>query len=248
MICTSWCTSDDLTPAARTVVNDPDGPLAEEDVAAACEWASQILFGLSGRRWTGGGCVGRVEITPGPRVRPSFAERRVIARMGPQYGCRLHERLRLPATGVTAVTELLDQDGQPVPAELWRLEDGHLQQLDATTGRRVLWTLGPVTATFTFGAAPDLAGRRAAGLYASELLLSWAGQKTRLPVRVSSITRQQVTIAVLDPFDFLDKNRTGVIEVDTWLQAVNPAGQLAPTQVASPDAPRLTYRTIPLEA
>lgn len=243
MICQPWCTDADLTEAAAAKAADPETGLTPEDVVSAIAAASEVLFALSGRQWTGGGCTMRVEITPGRRSQTTFHERRVIGRMGPQTGARWPYRLRLPASPVTAVTELLDQDAQPVDEGLWRLEDGHLQQLDA--GRPVPWSLGPVICTFEFGGPPPPGGVRAAATYASELLMARAGSANRLPARLQSVTRQGVTIAVLDPFDFLDKGRTGIPEIDTWLAGVNPSGQLAPVQVTSPDVPRVHYRTIP---
>lgn len=243
MLCQPWCTDADLTEDAAAKAADPEAGLTPEDVVSAIAAASEVLFALSGRRWTGGGCTARVEITPGPRSQTTLYERRVLGRMGPQTGARWPDRLRLPAGPVTAVTDLTDRDGQPIPADRWRLEDGHLQQLD--DGQPVAWSLGPVLCTFEFGAPPPAGGVRAAATYASELLLARAGSANRLPARLQSITRQGVTIAVLDPFDFLDKGRTGIPEIDTWLAGVNPSGQLAPVQVTSPDVQRVHYRTIP---
>lgn len=46
----------------------------------------------------------------------------------------------------------------------------------------------------------------------------------KLPERVTSITREGMTMALIDPQDFLDKGRTGLPQVDMVLSAYNPGG------------------------
>lgn len=50
------------------------------------------------------------------------------------------------------------------------------------------------------------------------------GVECRLPERVTTITRQGMTVAMLDPMDFLEKGRTGIAEVDQFIAAANPHG------------------------
>jgi hypothetical protein len=55
---------------------------------------------------------------------------------------------------------------------------------------------------------------------------------------VQSITRQGISMAILDPFDFLDNGRTGVYQFDLWLATVNPTGLPRRSRVFSPDIAR----------
>jgi hypothetical protein len=59
------------------------------------------------------------------------------------------------------------------------------------------------------------------------------GQKCALPAGVTSITRQGVTMDIL-PGAF-PGNRTGIREVDVYVQRWNPNALKAPTTVWSPD-------------
>ena len=54
---------------------------------------------------------------------------------------------------------------------------------------------------------------------------------------MQTITREGITMTLLDPQEFLDKGRTGLPDVDRWLVLVNPGGQRSPSVVASVDYP-----------
>ncbi|MBT2226259.1 hypothetical protein [Nonomuraea sp. NEAU-A123] len=95
--------------------------------------------------------------------------------------------------------------------------------------------VGTFAVTYRQGIPVPRAGQLAAGVYACELLKACMGQTCRLPKRVTSITREGVTLALLDPMDMLDKGRTGLYEVDAWLSAVNPNGLRQGARVYSPD-------------
>ena len=77
------------------------------------------------------------------------------------------------------------------------------------------------------------AGQAAVEEYAAEHLKACLGQACRLPKRVSSISREGVTVDFIDPMDFLDKGRTGLLSVDTWIVSVTQAPQRS--RVYSPD-------------
>jgi hypothetical protein len=55
---------------------------------------------------------------------------------------------------------------------------------------------------------------------------------------VVSVTRQGVTIALLDPQRYLDKGKLGIPDIDQWLAAVNPNAIPERGTVWSPDVPR----------
>jgi hypothetical protein len=68
-----------------------------------------------------------------------------------------------------------------------------------------------------------------AGTYALEIARSMspgAATACRLPSRASSITRQGVTIEMVDPLEMLSRGLTGIPEVDAVVRALNPQGFL----------------------
>lgn len=87
------------------------------------------------------------------------------------------------------------------------------------------------------------AGKMALGALANELAKACLNDSTcALPERVTTIARQGLTMALLDPMEFLTRNRTGIYAVDLWLTAVNPLGRQRHAGVYSPDVapPRVT--------
>lgn len=61
-------------------------------------------------------------------------------------------------------------------------------------------------------------------------------QKCKLPQRVQNVTRQGVSMAIIDSLDYLKEKRTGLTLVDQWLASVNPeAHQQAHAKVFNPD-------------
>lgn len=83
---------------------------------------------------------------------------------------------------------------------------------------------------------PD--GELAARALACNLALAMSPAGTgdcQLPQRVVSYTRQGVSVALIDPWTFLDRGRTGIYEVDLFLSAVNPGGLRRRGAVGSPD-------------
>lgn len=77
-------------------------------------------------------------------------------------------------------------------------------------------------------------GEIAAGQLACELAKAYTADNTcQLPQRVQTVTRQGVTVGVMDDFEGLEKGMTGIWTIDSWIQSVlqkRPA-----TNVVSPD-------------
>lgn len=235
LTCTPWCTPTDLPDALQ------------EGAEGACQAASDILYAASGRRWRGTctreGLV--IEVCPG--TGPSWRElRRIVLGTGPGVGRRPTYRIALPDYPVTAVASVAEQRLPTEAVELdgseWRLVNGRwLERL--ADGQRVAWVGYDLVVSYTYGQGPPDGGVRAAVEYASQLQLAAAGDGAcQLPKRVQSITRQGVTMAFLDPGDYLDQGRTGVPSVDQWLASVNPGGLRQRPRVWSPDTDRTTTR------
>jgi len=117
---------------------------------------------------------------------------------------------------------LVRTDGQHWP---------HCQDLTAADDAE-----GAFAVTYGQGVPLGIAGQAAVESYAVEVLKACLGQACKLPKRVSSISREGVTVDFVDPMEFLDKGRTGLIEVDTWIVSVTQAPQRS--RVYSPDVPR----------
>lgn len=97
---------------------------------------------------------------------------------------------------------------------------------------------GAWSITYERGYAVPAGGQIAAYVLACELAKGLCGDNTcQLPKRVSSVTRQGISIAVLDAFEGLEDGRTGIWEIDAWLVSVTKKRSGAP-QVFSPDVPK----------
>lgn len=82
----------------------------------------------------------------------------------------------------------------------------------------------------------------AVAAYAKEIINACEGSDCRLPARVQEITRQGITVGMVNDLDFLQSGLTNIPEVDAWITSVNPTGQRSQSAVWSPDMqPTLRY-------
>lgn len=103
-----------------------------------------------------------------------------------------------------------------------------------------LTEVGTWAVKFTHGKAPTEAASMAAKELAFQLALGFGNSAAcKLPQRVRNITRQGVSVAILDAFDFLEKGKTGLYPVDLFLVAANPNHIRRRARVYSPDMPGL---------
>lgn len=91
--------------------------------------------------------------------------------------------------------------------------------------------------TYYRGRTPPSVLATAAGIYACEYAKACTGALCRLPSRVTSISRQGVSISMVDFNEVLKHGLTGVWEVDQMIMSVNPHGIKGTTQFYSPDLP-----------
>lgn len=157
-------------------------------------------------------------------------------------GCTYHDAVRLPGLPVARVTEVL-VDGVALDvtpgtgdvvlvdsAAIIRADGGHwpcCQNLALPTDQPGTWQV-----SYEWGALapPDVvAGAEA---LACELAAAWGGGACNLPKRLTSLTFEGATMAVLDPFDFLDSGRFGVYLADAAVAAHNP-GRLDRTRTVT---------------
>lgn len=154
-------------------------------------------------------------------------------------GCDRASIIELPGP-VSAVTEIL-LDGVVLDeaeyfvdgATIWRLNGNSwptCQEFSKPTTQVGTWQI-----TYTRGHQVPTGGQVAAGTLACELARAAEGDPScKLPQRIQSITRQGVTMAVLDPFEGIERGATGIWSVDSWVNSVVKPRRAS--AVFSPDA------------
>lgn len=81
---------------------------------------------------------------------------------------------------------------------------------------------GTFEVTYNYGLPLDVAGQAALDSLACEFLKQCLGQACKLPTRWRTLTREGITMEAFDDLAVLDQGRIGILEVDSWLAAVNP--------------------------
>lgn len=128
-----------------------------------------------------------------------------------------------PVHEVTRVTI----DGLVVPEESYRQSGRFLHRTDGgvwpTYQDRTLPDdeEGTFAVTYTRGLALPAGGKVAAGVLSLELMRALCDDdECSLPQRVQTVSRQGVTVAMLDGFEGLDQGKTGIWLIDSWLTSV----------------------------
>jgi hypothetical protein len=99
--------------------------------------------------------------------------------------------------------------------------------------------------TYLRGRAVPTALAMATSSYACEFAKACLGLECRLPGRVSSISRQGISISMVSPEDLLVKGLTGLWELDQLIRSYNPYGLQGRTRFYSPDTPEPRQVTWP---
>lgn len=254
MICAPWVTDDDL-------IDCSDLNASAEVIDDACMAASEILYALSGRQFSGT-CAETVRpCASGGGYLPGFSWSRwtypwypilsggVWLNLGPACGCHIAydcacKGIPQVNLGRSDVTEILSVviNGETLSALNYRLDPGGL--LVRTDGS--LWPCcqdlsvdkdetGAWYVELLHGLEPPTSGKLAAAELASELVKDCVGADCSLPQRVTNLTRQGVTMTLLDPQDFLTDGRTGIYKVDLFLASSNPYGLARRATAWSPE-------------
>lgn len=160
-------------------------------------------------------------------------------RCGDSCGCGGAAPLAIPGP-VASVAEVV-VNGDVLDPNTYRVENGNL--LVRADGER--WPDCGIQITYDRGLPVPLGGQMAAGILAVELAKAYCGDSgCALPKRVQSITRQGVTVAILDSFDDVEKGHTGIWTIDSWIASVT-SPTLPPRRgpvVLSPDVPGVRAR------
>jgi hypothetical protein len=231
LLCTPWAALPDL-PATKPTLDDATW----DDLL----WtASEMLYLWSGKQFSGD-CVSTVvlETPPGAIGSACWRHWGNPWTLRGQWDTRESVVARLPGAPVTSIESVTIDDVVQVadvdyiaelPAGLiWRTQFRHWSD-DGTT--RI---------TYHHGIAPPIGGKRSAVLLAIELGKSWSGEPCNLPKRLTSVTREGVTMTMATT---LNGWRTGLWDVDAWLASVNPHMATRRASAWSPDV-RHARRTI----
>lgn len=145
-------------------------------------------------------------------------------------------------------------DGEVLDPSLYRIDDWRYlvrlpdpegvnpgwkccQSLDLPDTEPDTWSV-----EYTYGTPPPPAGVAAAKLLACQLALACTGSEDcELPSSITSITRQGVTMLLLNPGEFFG-GRTGLYQVDLFLTTYNPSRGRGPARISTPDIPRYVRR------
>lgn len=245
----AWVTTDQVQVVC------PEAP--PEELAGPIELASRILFDLTGQRWPGPQADVVRPCSPlraqAPRWLGSAYPPAVVGVgtgwcgcSGPELcGCATPGIVELPGTPVVSV-ERVTVDAVVLPAAAYRLMGQLLVRTDGTDWPCCQdWTVkgdqpGAFEVRYTWGALPEVSGQYACSVLACELWRTTpaSGQAAtcRLPKRVTTISRQGVNLAMLDPMAMFPDGLTGLPEVDLWLTSLRYGQAHRPSTVMVPGA------------
>jgi hypothetical protein len=135
--------------------------------------------------------------------------------------------LELPGP-IVSISEV-NVDGQTVDPSAYHVDNN--RWLIRTDGGTWPWCqdfsipsgeLGTWDVNYQRGTPVPDGGQIAAGKLACELAKANCGDSTcQLPKRIQSISRQGVTMAMIDTMEDVEKGRTGIWIIDSWVASVN---------------------------
>lgn len=244
-----WVKPSDIDESLDLETIDPsdnDALMDYEAALAACEFASQVLWALSGRKFHTG------TITEQYVVDRSWIGSTILPRQGlpvydSQWGVFIIDprdwsgrKIALSGTPVKSIVSVknLSDDSMLNPSQY------------SVINRSVLLLDNPnprgIEVTYSYGQAPPVAGRMAAKHMATQFFYLWSGREENcsLPERVTQVSREQVSWTIIDNQSFLDEMKTGIYAVDLFLRSVNPDKARAKAKVFSVDVPRGRRRSL----
>jgi hypothetical protein len=253
--CSPWTTADEIIGCQPCSASSG---VDEDHAALGAEIASAWLWRLSGRRYSG---ICSTTVRPVPRCiidgSPSdrtllFDSRTGGYSFGSSRGGGRNEGVSEITLGHYPIREITQVkiDGAVLDPAGYRLDDAsylvrlageswpHSNDLGRADTEAGTWSV-----SFRYGDDPPVDGQLAAKVLACEIALSCAGKECRLPKRITNLTRQGVSMVLVDPGEVADQGRFGIAEVDLFLNSVNPGKLAERATVVSPDVPRAVRRT-----
>lgn len=249
---------------------------ATVDDAVLARWllvASEVLYNLTGRAWPGEcqetirpvaadcwrrGCFG-IPVT-GVWSLSGWDNQRwqpTTANQSRSHSGRWLSEVHLPSRPVIEIVEVM-LDGFVVDPTRYRMANRRSLVMTPQPGDEwqawPCWqddrvdTTEPGTfgITYKYGEGPPPAGAEMAAFYACQLSLGASGAACQLPSRVTNITRQGVSMTILDPFEFVEKGMVGLAMVDTWIASVWAGRKRRRATLTALDRRKPTRRDLPL--
>lgn len=143
--------------------------------------------------------------------------------------------------GGSETVEVVTVDGDVLPPTVYRIDNAYL--LVRTDGgawplrqdtRRPISEPGTCSVEYVPGPAVDGLGAHAAGLLAGEFAKAATGGKCALPPNATTVSRQGVSLDLSPGPGAFPGGRTGIREVDLYVQRWNPGGLTQPSAVWYP--------------
>jgi len=233
-------TRDIVAPWATLEQLPEDAPTAHDPDYQELLWeASEILYRLSGSQYRGE--AKRLIALDSYRAQRCWSQtEQMIAASWPSMplGVRYPghtpnwETVQLPDSPILAVEEVRIGDEVLDTTGWWaQLPAGLLHRVGGTS-----WPEHGLQVRYRYGIPPPAGGVRSAILLTVELGKAWARDSScRLPKRIQTITREGVSVGFFDKFEGLDAGRTGIFDIDLWINSVNPSRLRRRPRVWSPD-------------
>lgn len=246
-----WVTPMDIDESLDLDTIDPgdEDTLKDYETAlAACEFATQMLWSQSGRKFHTGTVATERYIVDRTWISPyTLTPVRGSVVYDRDWGVYIvdpydwnNRKIRLdgvPIKSIGSVTSLAD--GRVLDPSEYTVINKAFLQLDGPIPRGI-------EISYTYGQEPPKTGRMAAKVMATQFFYLWSGREEHcsLPDRVTSVTREGVSWVLLDNQDFLDDLKTGIYIVDMFLKSVNPDKARVKAKVFSVDMPRGRRRSL----
>lgn len=223
-----------------------DGPTDPTIVGWSRQMSAQIMWAATGRRY--GVCTSTVRpCTKGcwtssasrewwaSHTLPIYGGGSMFGAWRPWFACGCGdscscstiESFRLPGRPLSIVSVTID--GVVLNAAKYKLRGRDLLRVDGLTWPNCQnWgadpgTVGSWEVRMSHGQAVPIPIQIASGLYQCELARALTpGMECALPERVTNIVRDGVTVAFMDPLNFLNDGLTGVPLVDAAILSDNP--------------------------
>lgn len=180
----------------------------------ALSTSTRIIYELLGRRW----------------VWPAITTTEEVDLAGGQQDVVLHGR---PVREVLSVA----LDGVIMPTDEYTLVNKHRVRILQTLPYKTFWcgnSHHTIAVRYSYGSPPPMQLDTAINVLAEELDLANSGSdECRLPERVTSISRQGISLTLVDPKEYFEKGETGIPEVDVALATFNPTRARRPVRVYS---------------
>ncbi len=222
MALAAWAALEDLPP------DRPALPGGDEEWQAYLLAASEVLHGLTGRRY--GGLRERAVELYAP---PSCGD-------NPCHACR-PRAVRLPNRPVVELLAVRTAGGDPLDRTAYRIGRGGYLERRLASARLPTCSV-PLRLRYQYGREPGAAGRVHAVQLADALGRARLDpDSSPLPGTVTQIVRQGVTFTQQAASTLIAAGQTGLAPIDLWVATVNPTRSRRPSRSWSPDTESRYY-------